>query len=734
LTRADDAPRVSIVINTLDRAPYLRRLLATLGHLEYPDFEVVVVNGPSVDDTEGILDEVAGQVKVVRCPAANLARSRNVGIEAAAGEVITFIDDDALPASPDWLAALTRPFAREAELGGAGGPVLVGDTEVFESADGAVSEYGLQAFGDAARDPRGGQWFQRVGGTNCAFRRDVLVAIGGFDEAYEYFAEETDVCVRIARAGFAVRFVADAVVRHHRARSATRRSFHDRDWRIIARSDGYFAMKNARDPLLRRVVTAFRLLPLRDPIRHINEWYRAGHFGPDHRLRYLTQGLRGYVSGLRRGITAARRTALGHALPPPFLKFVAPRPPRRLRIGLLCRDYLSTPGGVATYTRELALGLHALGHEVHVFAESREPLRREGLRLLVHGVVPEAEPLTHALPDVDRQLRWTVAAARRATEFARGGTVLDIVESPNWDAEGVAIRRAGLWPVVVHLVSPLPVVAETHGFPPSSDLDAAIALERWLIASADGVTTSSDAVRRTVRETMGIDVTGIACHARIPLGVAPGPPVSPPPANPPRLLFVGRLEPRKGIEVLLAALPALLERHGDLVVDLVGDDRPTAPGDTTYAERFARTHQRQPWRRRVRFHGRVDGEGLLAFYRDCTVFVAPSRYESFGLVYLEAMRWGKPVVGCRTGGVAEVVRDSATGLLVPPDDAAALGAAIGRVLADGALARRLGEAARATVRTEFAARRMADRTAAFYMQVLAPGHRRAGASVRIAAR
>src|SRR5262249_24343982 len=86
---------------------------------------------------------------------------------------------------------------------------------------------------------------------------------------------------------------------------------------------------------------------------------------------------------------------------------------------------------------------------------------------------------------------------------------------------------------------------------------------------------------------------------------------------------------------------------------------------------------------------------LDSFYRDCTVFTAPSRYESFGLIYLEAMRWGKPVVACCAGGVPEVVRDGETGLLVPPGDAAALEAALSRLLADADLRTKMGSGARA---------------------------------------
>jgi glycosyltransferase involved in cell wall biosynthesis len=99
------------------------------------------------------------------------------------------------------------------------------------------------------------------------------------------------------------------------------------------------------------------------------------------------------------------------------------------------------------------------------------------------------------------------------------------------------------------------------------------------------------------------------------------------------------------------------------------------------------------------------------------VVVLPSLAESFGFAVLEAMSLGRPVVATTTGGVPEVVSNGKTGLLVPPADAEALGAAVGRVLGDPALARRLGEAGRARAAT-FGFDRMMHGYQAVYQQLL----------------
>ena len=722
-----DPPRVSVVINTLNRAPYLRRLLGSLSHLDYPSFEVVVVNGPSTDGTEALLAEFEGRIKVAGCPEANLSRSRNIGIAAAAGDIVAFIDDDALPGSPEWLTDLVAALVRSPRAAGSGGPVLQGDAERHEFDGGATSDYGFQAFNrtqlralGVALD--GKRWVRRVPGGNCAFRHDVLLEIGGFDEAIPYYLDEADVCLRAVRAGFDIVEAPTATIRHYRAPSGQRRSAHDVDWRIIARSDTYYALKNGADPLPRRLLTTIRSAPRKHFFEEINRARREGQYGVASWMRYIGRWAHGLADGLWLGLTSVPRTPLvpGSSPSASFLPFRRDQPARRLRVGLLARIYPPHPntGGIARYTQELAHALHTLGHEVHVFTEQRERVRREGLRLFVHGVTAEARPVLDDLPTTDRLLRWSLAVADRVIELAREGTVLDLVESPNWDSEGAVLRRSGLVPVVVRIVSPLAVVSRTEGWPASSDLQAAMALERWLIASADGATSPTTAMVATLRETMNLDLRRHRAYRPIALGVPPRRPVAAARSLQRRLLFVGRLERRKGIHTLLAVIPRLLERYSDLQVDIVGDDSIRVNGGPTFRQRFDLDHRRASWRRRCRFHGVVADGNLEDFYRDCALFVAPSLYESFGLIYLEAMRYGKPVVGCRVGGVPEVVWDGETGLLVPPEDPDALRIAIERLLDDPALGSQLGARARHVVETHFSPRRMAEQTTAFHARVL----------------
>jgi hypothetical protein len=172
--------------------------------------------------------------------------------------------------------------------------------------------------------------------------------------------------------------------------------------------------------------------------------------------------------------------------------------------------------------------------------------------------------------------------------------------------------------------------------------------------------------------------------------------------------------------VLLDALPQLLAKHPDWHCDLVGDANPKVPGtELTYRERFTAMHAGATWLDRVHFHHAVPDDRLARFYAECDVFVAPSLMESFGLIYPEAMQYGKAVVGCRAGGVPESVRDGVDGILVEPGSVESLADGLDRLMSDRALRERMGAAGLARVRDDLNHRAMAARLAAVYERVAA---------------
>ncbi len=164
------------------------------------------------------------------------------------------------------------------------------------------------------------------------------------------------------------------------------------------------------------------------------------------------------------------------------------------------------------------------------------------------------------------------------------------------------------------------------------------------------------------------------------------------------ILTVGRLVERKGHDMVIAALPEVLKSVPDAVYLVVG----RGPME----ERLKQMAQGDSVHKSIIFAGYVPEEKLPAFYKACDVFVMPNREvesdtEGFGIVFVEAGACGKPVIGGRSGGVVEVIKDGITGFLVDPLDTGQLAQAIVQALTDEGMANRMGLAARARVVEEY---------------------------------
>ena len=178
----------------------------------------------------------------------------------------------------------------------------------------------------------------------------------------------------------------------------------------------------------------------------------------------------------------------------------------------------------------------------------------------------------------------------------------------------------------------------------------------------------------------------------------------------PMVLFVGRLVPYKGVEVLLRAAASVRAR-----IVIVGDG-PLRPA----LEQLARELEIAD---RTRFAGNADAEELSALYNACDLLVLPSvtRAEAFGMVQLEAMSCRKPVISTDLpSGVPWVNQHGITGLVVPPQDPAALASAMSALLADAATRSRMGELGRARVDSQFSVSRLIEQTTHLYRSLMEP--------------
>ncbi len=209
--------------------------------------------------------------------------------------------------------------------------------------------------------------------------------------------------------------------------------------------------------------------------------------------------------------------------------------------------------------------------------------------------------------------------------------------------------------------------------------------------------------------------------------------------RPPRtILFTGRLGPDKGVHVLCDAFRLVRQRVPDATLELVGPEAPVAremqvelsdDPRVRALDRFYGGSYRVELERRlgddlpaVMFTGRVPAADMPAVYARGTVAVLPSLEEAFGLPLVEAMASGLPTVATRIGGMPELLVDGETGLLVAPDDAAALADALVRLLTDPALASRLGAGGRARAVERFSWDVVAERALSLYLPLIDRGH------------
>ena len=256
MTKTKTSPRVSVVINTCNRGAYLADTLRGLQQQIYDNFEVVLVNGPSIDNTE----EVAKQFNVRYYTAPfNISVSRNIGIKHAAGDILAFIDDDAVP-EPEWIRDIVKAYQGDPKVAAAGGRVYNADGSDFQYSYGAIDAWGYPISRHEAsydyNNPRGPFYNINIG-TNASYRREPLIEVGGFDEEIEYYHDESDVCVRLIEAGYKVAQLDNAYVHHKMAPSFRRKNAKRVTvWDAIVKNTIYYGLKHTKGkkPLWKRII------------------------------------------------------------------------------------------------------------------------------------------------------------------------------------------------------------------------------------------------------------------------------------------------------------------------------------------------------------------------------------------------------------------------------------------------------------------------------------------------
>jgi alpha-maltose-1-phosphate synthase len=379
--------------------------------------------------------------------------------------------------------------------------------------------------------------------------------------------------------------------------------------------------------------------------------------------------------------------------------------PGRLRVALLTREYPpEVYGGAGVHVEYLARELGRLV-DLTVHCQGAD---RPGA--VAHQAWDRLAGANQALQTISADLSMAAAVAGA-----------DLVHSHTWYANLAGFLAARLYSiphvVTVHSLEPLrPWKAEQLG--------GGYALSSWCertaVESAAAVIAVSDGMRDDV---LAAYPAVPAPRVRVIRNGIDTAEYSPDPATDvleryavdpgrPSVVFVGRVTRQKGLPVLLRAA-AGLDPAAQLVICAGQADTPELEAEVSGLARELRESRAGV----IWISGMLAKREVIQLLTHATVFACPSLYEPLGIVNLEAMACGTAVVGSRVGGIPEVVADGETGLLVPPGDPAALGAAINVLVSDPGRAAEMGRLGRARAEAEFGWAGIAAQTAALYAEL-----------------
>jgi glycosyltransferase involved in cell wall biosynthesis len=640
---------VSVVVPTYNRASSLRRLLYALRRVEAPPggLDVIVVDDGSADDTEAVVER-AGFV-YVRQKNAGPSAARNRGWRTATGTVIAFTDDDTVP-SESWLTDLLEPFADPTvvAVGGSVVPLHPGRLATFVQLERLV-DHGVDDSGQV----------RYLVTANAAFRRSVLEAVGGFDEAFPAAAgEDVDLSMRVARHGKLVRVPGAVVAHEHRLTLGSLLGTYRRHGR-------------ARAHLSRKYDDLGTAAPARAQLRPGTwverfERYRTASGSSVTALEYIARRALGTLM-FGFGILEGRRDV---------------RPPV---CDVLVVNDIAEIGGAQRVTLDVVdtlagLGLKAviasptgwLSDEARAHGITHVPFRFRARRMFSPQLgLPRPQAVAS---------RVVEAVALRRLMRATGAYWLHSMATVPHVAASIA-RLGASWRLIWHvnqvhprflalLPSPDVVIAPTH---------AALRPLLWRTALKRRARLCPN---RVDLERFGPPSSEERAAAREMLGVSDGSVV---------VLSASRLEPAKGVHLLVEAAAGITE----VVLVVAGDAFGADVG--AYVADLRRLAEDRGVDLRL-LGARHDVDRLL---KGADIAATGSLWEAFGLFAAEAAASGVPVVAFAVGGIPEVIDDGAWGVLVPRGDVLTFRQALETLAATPERRKALGAAAAAGARHRF---------------------------------
>ena len=369
-------------------------------------------------------------------------------------------------------------------------------------------------------------------------------------------------------------------------------------------------------------------------------------------------------------------------------------------------------GGQNLHVAELSGALAAAGHEVTVYTRRDDPAQTAD-RVTPHGYRVVHVPAGPERPLPKDELLSHMGEFTRYVEEAWRTGRPDVVHSHFWMSGLVAVVAARAHGIpVLHTYHALGTVKRRHQGKADTSPAQRIGIERMIGRTAAGIiATCGDEVQELARmgvprNNVSIVPCGVDCTQFTPDGPAEQK------RMPYRVISVGRLVPRKGFADLIAALPGV----PDTELVIVGGPVHDRLADDPEVKRLRALAEKMRVGDRVRFAGQVPRDRMPALLRSADVVACVPWYEPFGIVPLEAMACGVPVLATRVGGLMDTVVEHVTGELVPPRKPAAVATALRTMLADPVRRSFLGGAGRDRAESRYPWQRIAQECAREYQR------------------
>lgn len=727
--------KASIIINTLNRGHTLENTIKSLFYLDYKyDYEVIIVDGNSTDNTVEILDKYKRYIKIGNCPCANLSMSRNIGIAMADSNYIAFIDDDAIP-EPEWLTNIMKKFDRE-DVAAVGGPVYDNYGIDFQKKrfiinrfvnDYSKSKLPIHSFPHSFE-------FYGVIGCNSIFRKDYVLKVGGFNEQYDYFLDETELCSRLIDYGYRIEYSENAFVHHKYSTSAIRNNKKVfLDYSKIIKNDIYFinSYKDIIDDeeiinktIEEKIKGAYDLNKqnFRKNIINETEYNNA--------IKSIEKGAeegfkdckRGYHLFIKKETLSNNKSVFKKFNP--YLK-----KEKRLNICYLTNEYYpDIRGGIGKFVYILARETAKFGHQVHVITLTRDNIESVNFEenVWVHRIGVNKYP--KSLLEYDT-VNDNFNENRMNTLYSHYEEILkinkkckvDIVQTPIWDSLGFYALFDSRFNLVVTLHTSMKTIFEGV-YHIDEEVEFHIKVEEYLLNKSKFIVSNSKAIEKQYNQYYND-----ACEGKtfsIPHGLEDmrkfvknnNKKLSDNSDNI-EILFVGRLEYRKGIDIIFECVPYICKKYNNVIFRFCGDNTINMPNsEKNYKDYFLSKYNE--FSERVIFEGYISDEELIDRYSNCDIFIAPSRFESFGLIFLEAMIFSKPVIGTNIGGIPEVVEDGVSGILIENENSEDLKNALIKLIENKDIRESMGKNGRRIYEEKFTAEIMANKFIDYYKNIL----------------